>query len=257
MSGAERPPTPKPSRREALAAQFRGLDPREPGTWPALARLAACAGAFLLVLVVGALAVLSQEASRLQREREREPVLQQTYKDKLAQAVHLTPLRQRKQTVQQQVQAQEQQLPGRSEMDALLADVAEAARRRNLVVEGFRPGTLQLREHHAELPVALRLTGQFHDIGGFAADVARLPRIVALHDLQLTAVASPARDSARASLPAATGSAALPSTHPPVQLTFEAVALTYRTLEPAERADSQRRRQTEKAAPRSAPGARP
>lgn len=254
MNSAERLSGLKLSRREALAAQFRSLDPRDPGTWPALPRLAAWVGAFVLVLVVGALAVLSDETSRLQRERERETGLQKTYRDKLAQAVNLAPLRQRKQLVQQQVQALEQQLPGRPEMDAMLADVAEAARRRNLVVESFRPGALQLREHHAELPIALRLTGQYHDIGGFAADVARLPRIVALHDLQLTALAAPAR----APLPAATGSAAAASSHPSAQLTFEAIALTYRTLEPAERAEQQqRRRQAEKTMPRPAPGARP
>lgn len=253
MTGTERLPALERSRRETLAAQFRGLDLREPGTWPALPRLAAWAGAFALVLVIGALAVLSDEASRLQREREREPGLQKTYLDKLAQAVNLAPLRQRKELVQQQVQALEQQLPGSSEMDALLADVAEAARRRNLVVESFRPGALQLREHHAELPIALRLTGHYHDIGGFAADVARLPRIVSLHDLQLTTPAAPAR----ASLPSATSSTSAASSHASAPLSFEATALTYRTLEPAERAEQQRRRQAEKATPRPAQGARP
>ena len=256
MSGTERPTVLGPSRREALAAQFRGLDPRDPGSWPALPRLAAWIGAFALVLVVGALAVLSDEASRLQREREREPVLRKTYSDKLAQAVNLAPLRQRKLLVQQQVRALEQQLPARAEMDALLADVAEAARRRDLVIESFRPGALQLRDQHAELPVALRLTGRFHDIGGFAADVARLPRIVVLHDLQLAALPAPARDGARAAQAAATASPPAASA-PAVLLSFEATALTYRTLEPAELADQQRRRLGEKAPARPTPGARP
>lgn len=250
------------ARREALASQFRGLDARDPGAWPLLPRLAAWGGLLLLVLVLGTVAVLSDEVSRLQRERERESTLRQAYRDKLVQAVQLAPLRQRKQLVQQQVQTLERQLPGRAEMDALLSDVAEAARRRDLTVEVFRPGALQLREHHAELPIALRLSGRYHDVGSFAADVARLPRIVALGELQLTAVPTAAREGAGPGavipLPGAPGRAA-PGPAAPARVVVEATALTYRTLEPAEAAEQQRRREAEKAAGRrpGAAGARP
>lgn len=257
MSAPARPGIPRLSR-EALVAQFRGLDPRDPGVWPLLPRLAAWAAALLLVLVAGALAVLSDEFGRLERERAREPALQKTYRDKLAQAVNLAPLRQRKQLVQQQVQELERQLPRRSEMDALLSDLADAARRRDLGIEIFRPGALQLREHHAELPITLRLSGRYHDIGAFAADVARLPRIVALHDLQLTAPTTTPREPARnpAAGPARGGTP--PADAPPV-LSFEATALTYRALEPAELAEQQRRREAEKAGARrsGAAGAKP
>lgn len=256
MRAPARPGLPRLSR-EALAAQFRGLDPRDPGVWPLLPRLAAWAAALLLVLVAGALAVLSEEYARLERERAREPALQKTYRDKLAQAVNLAPLRQRKQLVQQQVQELERQLPRRSEMDALLSDLADAARRRDLGIEIFRPGALQLREHHAELPITLRLSGRYHDIGAFAADVARLPRIVALHDLQLTAPPPAPREPARN--PAAGPARGGPSADAQPVLTFEATALTYRALEPAELAEQQRRREAEKAGARrsGAAGAKP
>lgn len=260
MSDSARPGTPRLSR-EALAAQFRGLDPRDPGVWPLLPRLAAWAAAGLLVLLAGALALLSDEYARLERERAREPTLQKTYRDKLAQAVNLAPLRQRKQLVQQQVQELERQLPRRSEMDALLSDLADAARRRDLGIEIFRPGALQLREHHAELPITLRLSGRYHDIGAFAADVARLPRIVALHDLQLTAPPppppSPPRETARN--PAAGAARGGPPADASPVLAFEATALTYRALEPAELAEQQRRREAEKAGARrsGAAGAKP
>jgi type IV pilus assembly protein PilO len=256
MTVAQRP-SMAASSRDRLLAQFRGLDPRDPGRWPLLPRLCAWGATLALVLVLGWVTLLSAEAARLQAEREREAALRASYQAKLAQAVNLAALRQQKQVVQQRVQGLERQLPARAEMDALLSEVADAARARGLRIEGFRPGALRLREHHAELPIALRLSGRYHDLGDFAADVAHLQRIVALQDLQLTvqAAATPAA-GARAPAPAGRpGDERAAGPAGPPLLLLEATALTFRALEPAEAAEQQRRRQAEAAARRNA-GAR-
>jgi type IV pilus assembly protein PilO len=238
------------SRRERLLAQFRGLDPRDPGRWPLLPRLSAWSVLLAMVLGLGWVMLLSAESSRLKTERERESTLRASYRAKLAQAVNLGPLRQQKQVVQQRVQGLERQLPARAEMDALLSEVAEAARARGLRIEVFRPGTLRLRDYHAELPIALRLSGRYHDLGDFASDVARLQRIVALQELQLT-VQAPATPAGPGRPTAATGltteDRTAGPTGPPLLL-LDAKALTFRTLEPAEAAEQQRRRKAEAAA---------
>lgn len=242
------------SSRDRLLMQFRGLDPRDPGRWPLLPRLCAWGAMLALVLGLGWVTLLSSEMARLQAERERESALRASYQSKLAQAVNLAALRRQKQVVQQRVQGLERQLPARAEMDALLSEVTDAARARRLKVEGFRPGALRLRDHHAELPIALRLSGRYHDLGDFAADVAHLQRIVALQDLQLTVQA--------AATPAVGGRVPAPAGRPgderaagaagPPLLLLEATVLTFRALEPAEAAEQQRRRQAEAAARKNA-----
>jgi type IV pilus assembly protein PilO len=169
------------------ASQFRGLNAREPGQWPALPKLVAWLAAALAIVVVGWVAVLSGAAEELQTERDREPGLKSDYRGKLAQAVNLTELRKQKLQVQEYVTQLEKQLPGKAEMDALLSDINQAGLGRGLQFELFRPGQVEIKEYYAELPITIRVTGRYHDIGSFAADVANLSRIVTLHNLNLAA----------------------------------------------------------------------
>jgi type IV pilus assembly protein PilO len=169
------------------ASQFRGLNAREPGQWPTLPKLAAWVGAALLVVVAGWFAVLTGVADELQAERDREPTLKSDYRGKLAQAVNLTELRKQKLQVQEYVTQLEKQLPGKAEMDALLSDINQAGLGRGLQFELFRPGQVEVKEYYAELPITIRVTGRYHDIGAFAADVANLSRIVTLHNLNIAA----------------------------------------------------------------------
>ena len=170
------------------ASQFRGLNAREPGQWPALPKLAAWMGAALAVVVLGWFVVLSTAAEELQSERDREPGLKADYRNKLGQAVNLTELRKQKLQVQEYVTQLEKQLPGKAEMDALLSDINQAGLGRGLQFELFRPGQVEVKEYYAELPITIRVTGRYHDIGSFAADVANLSRIVTLHNLNIAAV---------------------------------------------------------------------
>jgi type IV pilus assembly protein PilO len=169
----------------AAASQFRGIDPAQPGQWPLLPKITAFALTTLVTLGALWVVALSAEAERLQVEQDREPTLRQDFRSKLGQAVNLGELRRQKLQVQEFVTQLERQLPGKAEMDALLSDINQAGLGRGLLFELFRPGQVEVKEYYAELPIAIRVTGRYHDIGAFAADVANLSRIVTLHNLTI------------------------------------------------------------------------
>jgi type IV pilus assembly protein PilO len=170
----------------AAASQFRGLNPNEPGQWPVLPKIATWVALALAMVVLGWFLLLSTADDELQVERDKEPALKQDYRGKLAQAVNLEELRKQKLQVEEYVTQLEKQLPGKAEMDALLSDINQAGLGRGLQFELFRPGQVLVREYYAELPIALRVTGRYHDIGNFAADVANLSRIVTLHNMTIS-----------------------------------------------------------------------
>jgi type IV pilus assembly protein PilO len=201
--------------------QFRGLNPNEPGQWPILPKIAAGVGIGLLVLVVCWFLFLSDQADELQAERDREPQLKQEYQGKLVQAVNLVELRKQRVQVQEYVTQLEKQLPGKAEMDALLSDINQAGLGRGLEFELFKPGQVVVKDYYAELPIAIKVSGRYHDMGAFAADIANLSRIVTLHDLNISTVQSAS---------GAKGGAA--SSGGP--LAMEATARTYRYLDQAE-----------------------
>jgi len=207
------------------ASQFRGLNPKEPGQWPALPKAAAWLAATLLVVVVGWFTLLTGATDDLQAERDREPALKSDYRAKLAQAVNLTELRKQKLQVQEYVTQLEKQLPGKAEMDALLSDINQAGLGRGLQFELFRPGQVAVKEYYAELPISIRISGRYHDIGSFAADVANLSRIVTLHNLNIAAAPRDASGN----------------------LSMDATARTYRYLDATE-VDAQRKAQSARAA---------
>ena len=171
---------------QALLGQFRGLNPKDPGSWPALPRLALCL-AIVAAIVAGLwFAWLSGSNDELEAERAKEVALRDDYKKKLAQAVNLEVLKKQREQVQQYVTQLEKQLPSKAEMDALLSDINQAGLGRSLNFELFRPGNVSVKEYYAELPIALRVTGRFHDVGSFASDVANLSRIVTLNNVAVT-----------------------------------------------------------------------
>jgi type IV pilus assembly protein PilO len=198
---------------EQAASQFRNLNPKEPGQWPALPKAAAWAAAALAALVAGWFLLLSSANDELEASRQQEPRLKEDYRSRLAQAVNLSELRKQKLQVQEYVTQLEKQLPGKAEMDALLSDINQAGLGRGLQFELFRPGQVQVKDYYAELPIAIRVSGRFHDIGAFAADVANLSRIVTLQNLSM---------------------APLQNKDNPGLLSMEATARTYRYLDATE-----------------------
>lgn len=171
---------------DQLKNQFTGLDPNDPSQWPGLPRnllfIAVC------VAVIAGLwfAWLKSSDEELIAEKAREEQLRGDYRKKLVQAVNLDALRKQLEQVQQYVTQLEKQLPSKAEMDALLSDINQAGLGRSLQFELFRPGQVSVKEYYAELPIAVRVTGTYHDIGLFAADIANLSRIVTLNNLTLT-----------------------------------------------------------------------
>src|SRR5678815_2175398 len=178
---------------EGAASQFRGLDPNEPGQWPMLPKALTFVAVALVVVVAGWFApgVLSSAHDELDAERNKEPTLKADYRNKLAQAVNLGELRKQKLQVEEYVTQLEKQLPGKAEMDALLSDINQAGLGRGLQFELFRPGQVAVKDYYAELPISIKVSGRYHDIGSFAADIANLSRIVTLHNLTLTSAKDP------------------------------------------------------------------
>jgi type IV pilus assembly protein PilO len=211
---------------QQAASQFRGLNAKEPGQWPMLPKAASWLAAAAAVVVACWFALLSTATDELQAERDREPVLKQDFIGKLRQAVNLGELRKQKLQVQEYVTQLEKQLPGKAEMDALLSDINQAGLGRGLQFELFRPGQVEIKDYYAELPIAIKVSGKYNDMGSFAADVANLSRIVTLHNLS---IAPPtARDTSG-------------------NLAMEATARTYRYLDESEVA-AQKKVAAEKAA---------
>jgi type IV pilus assembly protein PilO len=171
---------------ETLRSQFSNLDPRNPVVWPALPRY----GLFLLIAVVVVVVLwfvwLSGEDEILTQARAKEVQLREEYRTKLAKAINLDALRKQREQVLQYVTQLEKQLPSKAEMDALLSDINQAGLGRSLQFELFRPGQIVVRDYYAELPITLKVTGRFHDIGSFTSDVAHLSRIVTLNNLTVT-----------------------------------------------------------------------
>ncbi|WP_411877433.1 type 4a pilus biogenesis protein PilO [Polaromonas sp. YR568] len=168
-----------------LKAQFSGLDPNDPPSWPALPRYLLCVAVTVGVVVALWFVWLSSSDEELVAEQAKEVQLREDYKKKLVQAINLDALKKQREQVQQYVTQLEKQLPSKAEMDALLSDINQAGLGRSLQFELFRPGQVSVREYYAELPIAVRVTGRYHDMGAFAADIANLSRIVTLNNLTL------------------------------------------------------------------------
>ena len=171
---------------EGAASQFRGLNPNEPGQWPLLPKTLTFLGVAVLMVVAGWFVILSSAHDELDSEHNKEPTLKNDYRAKLAQAVNLGELRKQKLQVEEYVTQLEKQLPGKAEMDALLSDINQAGLGRGLQFELFKPGQVVLKDYYAELPIAIRVAGRYHDIGSFAGDIANLSRIVTLHSVNIT-----------------------------------------------------------------------
>lgn len=171
-----------------FSSQFQGLNKDDPGSWPALPRYLSFA--FVALLVLGLLWYfwLNSSNEELIAEEGKEVALREEYKSKLAQAVNLEALKKQREQVLLYVTQLEKQLPSKAEMDALLSDINQAGLGRSLQFELFRPGQINVKEYYAELPIAVKVTGNFHDIGSFVADVANLSRIVTLNNLSISPV---------------------------------------------------------------------
>lgn len=195
--------------------QFKGLNPNEPGQWPVLPKLAAFVAAIVVALVAGWMLLLSTQSDELEGERAKEPTLKMEYQSKLAQAVNLSELKKQRVQVEEYVTQLEKQLPGKADMDELLSDINQAGLGRGLEFELFKPGQVVVKDYYAELPISIKVSGRYHDIGSFAGDIANLSRIVTLNNVNIVTV-SAGKDASAG------------------PLMLEATARTFRYLDPEE-----------------------
>ena len=215
---------------DRLRAQFQGLSGRHPGLWPLLPRALLLLGLFAAIVAVGYSLYWRDLFDRLEAGETEEVRLKAAYTEKIRLAVNLPALRKQKEQVDHYVSQLEKQLPSKAEMDALLSDINTAGGIRGATLQLFKPGQVTAREHYAELPITVRVAGQFHDLASFASDLANLPRIVTLNNMTIT-------------LADKTG-----------VLTLDAVAKTFRYLDSEEIA--QQRQEAARRKP-GQPGARP
>ena len=193
-----------------LLEELRTLDPKQPGNWPWPIK----GGAFILIIVailaLAAFFLWKDQNDAIEKGREDVAKQKEAFLEKKKLAVNLDAYKQQRAEIEQSFGALLKQLPNKSEMDALLIDINQAGLGRGLQFDLFKPSEKEnFTEFYAELPVSIRVTGNYHDLGAFASDVAKMPRIVLLTDIKL----DPPKDGV---------------------LSMEAVAKTYRYLDEEE-----------------------
>ena len=167
---------------------IRRLNVRDAGNWPLPAKVAALSLIVLIILVLGGVFDWRDQLDSLQQVQAQEVALRAEYASKKAKAVNLELYVQQLREIEQSFGALLKQLPNKSEMDALLTDINQAGLGRGLQFELFRPATTEkMADFYAELPINVKVTGTYHDMGAFASDVSQLPRIVTLNDINISA----------------------------------------------------------------------
>ena len=170
----------------SLSSQFVGLSGRPPGQWPLAPRLLCALGVVAAVVAAGYFFYWSGQFEEQEALAAKEVTLREEYKGKVAQAVNLDALIAQKAQVDLYVERLQKQLPSKAEMAALLSDINQAGVGRGLSFDLFKPGQVVVRDYYAELPIDIKVMGNYHDLGAFAADMASLPRIVTLNNMSVT-----------------------------------------------------------------------
>lgn len=167
-------------------ADFKKLNPKDIGNWPTIPKTLALCGLFILILFAGYWFDWQNQLAELDTAKGNESQLRETFISKKKQAVNLDTYRRQLKDLEQAFGALIKQLPNKAEMDALLTDINQAGLGRGLEFDLFRPADNEtLSEFYAERPISIRVTGNYHDLGAFASDVSRLPRIVTLNEINI------------------------------------------------------------------------
>ena len=196
-----------------LAEDFKTLDPKDPGLWPTAPKVLILGALFVGLLVAAWFVGWSGQLEDLDAKRKKEIELKDDWLAKKTKAVNLDEYRKQLAEIDRSFGDLLKQLPNKAEMDGMIVDVSQAALTRGLKQELFKPGGEARQEFYASVPISLILTGGYNELGGFAADIAKLPRIVTLNNIKLR-----------------------PKDKSGSVLTMDATAMTYRYLDDAEMA---------------------
>jgi type IV pilus assembly protein PilO len=211
---------------------LKNLDPRNPGQWPWPAKIGALILIFAAIFIAAYFLLFQGQLEEKEKAEKQEESYKATFVEKKKLAVNLDAYIAQRAEIEQSFGALLKQLPTKSEMDALLIDINQAGLGRGLQFDLFKPAVKEnVTEFYAELPVNLKVTGNYHDLGAFASDVAKLPRIVLLNDLNI----GPSKDGS---------------------LTMEAIAKTYRYLDEEEIAKQRKETKAKTGAPAKPGGAK-
>lgn len=165
--------------------ELRNLNPKDIGNWPFMAKAGLLAALLLIIIVAAFFVDWNDKWDSVTQAKAEEETLSQTFLTKKEQAINLEGYKKQMSDTEGTLTALLKQLPNKSEMDALLIDVNQAGLGRGLQFELFKPGQENSSDFYAELPVSVKVSGNYHDIGAFASDIAKLPRIVLLSDLNI------------------------------------------------------------------------
>jgi type IV pilus assembly protein PilO len=203
--------------------QIRELDPNDPGRWPMPFRLAAIGLVFAIAVVAGAyFLVWNSKKPELERAEAEQQQLLATLEQKAKKAANLDAYKAQLAEMEQSFGAMLRKLPNKTEVPNLLTDISQQGTAAGLDQKLFQPNAQVIKDFYAELPIRMRLTGSFHSIGSFVSGIAALPRIVTLHDVEITQVGkTPGSD----------------------QLQLDLTAKTYRYLDEEEQAANQPQKQ--------------
>jgi type IV pilus assembly protein PilO len=168
-----------------ILADFKTLDPKDPGLWPLIPRVVILSGIFIVVLALAWWFGWREQTDELNGKVQQEEKLKDEWLTKKKQAVNLDEYRNQLAEIDRSFGALLKQLPNASEMESLLVDINQAGLGRGLQFELFKPGSEVMKDFYAELPITVRVTGNYHDFGAFAGDVAKLSRIVTLNDIDI------------------------------------------------------------------------
>jgi len=215
-----------------LVSDFKSLDPKDPGLWPFLPKVIILIGILLAVLLAGWWFGWRVQLEELDAKRQQEEQLKEEWLGKKRQAVNLEEYQKQLAEINRSFGALLKQLPNASEMESLLVDINQAGLGRGLQFELFKPGGEALKDFYAELPITIRIVGSYHDMGAFTGDIAKLPRIVTLNDIDV----APSKDGSG--------------------LAMQAVAKTFRYLDEEEVARQRKEKQAKDKAAQGKSGAR-
>lgn len=171
---------------KALQEEFKTLDPKDPGLWPILPRVVILIGLLLLLLASAWWFGWSTQLDEMESKAQQEIKLKEEWLDKKKQAVNLDEYRNQLVEIDRSFGALLRQLPNKAEMDSMLIDINQAGVGRGLQFELFKPGNEVIKDFYAELPITIKLLGNYHDLGAFTGDIAKLSRIVTLNDIDIS-----------------------------------------------------------------------
>lgn len=192
---------------------FNNIDFKNAGSLPMPVKLVLLGILAIVLIGLGYWFLWSPEIDALDQAKAKEQDLRQTFLIKKAQAIKVDAYKQQMVDIEKTFGALLKQLPDKSQMDGLLTDINQAGLGRGLEFDLFKPGQETVADFYAEMPIQIKIKGNYHDVGAFATDISKLSRIVTLNDLNIAPLNKDVKDSI---------------------LTMEATAKTYRYLDSSE-----------------------